>query len=303
MTNLYHSSILKFATSYIKKIDRVVCKQQRCRSAWASAQSYQLALESMIAKPATWGKNPPSDMRARRKCGSSGGKMDPDHPGKSQDIWVSIEISIWTPPPPPPKKKKKVGPPGKCWTPSGSLEKYSFLCNKSIGPPLLTVNKLRTEKRRCPDCFLTLGPGPHTPPPPPLKKILDPRGSKTIPTGGGARIASRWRFVPVFLLGNKWQLMIFQGRSGPPAPLCLRPYQSFKQFEFTFIYLFFFAGPGQFTNRMLIISADVKGKDSMILFKIKETAHFDSGHVLFSRGGLDAGKCTWHIKLSLVSCL
>ena len=41
--------------------------------------------------------------------------------------------------------------------------------------------------------------------------------------GGGekeeeGRIASRGRFVPVFLLGNKWQLMIFMGRSGPPAP-------------------------------------------------------------------------------------
>ena len=32
------------------------------------------------------------------------------------------------------------------------------------------------------------------------------------------RIASRGRFVPVFLLGNKWQLMIFMGRSGHPAP-------------------------------------------------------------------------------------
>ena len=41
------------------------------------------------------------------------------------------------------------------------------------------------------------------------------------------------------------------------------------------------AGPGRFTNRLLIISADLKGKDSMILFKIKETAHFNSGHVLF----------------------
>ena len=41
------------------------------------------------------------------------------------------------------------------------------------------------------------------------------------------------------------------------------------------------AGPGQFTNRLLIISADVKGKDSMILFKIKETAHVNSGHMLF----------------------
>ena len=42
-----------------------------------------------------------------------------------------------------------------------------------------------------------------------------------------------------------------------------------------------FAGPGQFTKRLLIISADAKGKDSMILFKIKETAHINSGYVLF----------------------
>ena len=60
------------------------------------------------------------------------------------------------------------------------------------------------------------------------------------------------------------------------------PKKSFKQFEFTFyFYFFFFAGPGQFTKRLLIISADAKGKDSMILFKIKETAHINSGHVLF----------------------
>ena len=97
--------------------------------------------------------------------------------------------------------------------------------------------------------------------------------------GGGGRIASRGRFVPVFLLGNKWQLMIFMGRSGHSVS-CLRPYQIFKQFEFTF-YHYFFAGPGQFTKRLLIISADAKGKDSMILFKIKETAHINSGHVLF----------------------
>ena len=43
-----------------------------------------------------------------------------------------------------------------------------------------------------------------------------------------------------------------------------------------------YAGPGQFTNRLLILSIDVKGKDSMILFKIKETAHFNTGHVSFS---------------------
>ena len=50
---------------------------------------------------------------------------------------------------------------------------------------------------------------------------------------------------------------------------------------YLFLFIFFFAGPGQFTKRLLIISADAKGKDSMILFKIKETAHINSGHVLF----------------------
>ena len=60
----------------------------------------------------------------------------------------------------------------------------------------------------------------------------------------------------------------FIGRSGPPCPLCLRPYQSFKQFEFTF-YFFFFAWPGQFTKRLLIISADAKGKDSMVYLRSK----------------------------------
>ena len=72
----------------------------------------------------------------------------------------------------------------------------------------------------------------------------------------------------------------FHGEVRIPCPLCLRPYPSFKQFEFIF-YLFFIAWPGQFTKRLLIISADANGKDSMILFKIKETAHINSGHVLF----------------------
>ena len=45
----------KFATftQFREKLDFVVCKQQRRRSACASAKSYQLSLESMIAKPAT----------------------------------------------------------------------------------------------------------------------------------------------------------------------------------------------------------------------------------------------------------
>ena len=74
----------------------------------------------------------------------------------------------------------------------------------------------------------------------------------------------------------------FQGEVRTPSPLCHRPYQRFKQFEFTFyFFIFFFAGPGQFKKRLLIISADAKGKGSMIFFKIKETAHINSGHVLF----------------------
>ena len=98
--------------------------------------------------------------------------------------------------------------------------------------------------------------------------------------GGGGRIASRGRFVPVFLLGNKWQLMIFMGRSRPPAPSVSTHIRISNSSNSHFIY-FFFAGPGQFTKRLLIISADVKGKDSMILFKIKETEHINSGHMLF----------------------
>ena len=56
-------------------------------------------------------------------CGSRGGDRGSEpHPGKSQVIWVSIEISIWTPlekvgPPPPPP------PPGKMLDPLWNLGK------------------------------------------------------------------------------------------------------------------------------------------------------------------------------------
>ena len=120
-----------------------------------------------------------------------------------------------------------------------------------------------------------------------IKFLSDMRARiQTIPRGGGGggkgQIASRRGFVPVFLQGNKWQLMIFMGRSGPPAPSVsahIRVSNSLN--SHIFFFFFFFAGPGQFTKRLLIISADAKGKDSMILFKIKETAHINSGHVLF----------------------
>ena len=112
------------------------------------------------------------------------------------------------------------------------------------------------------------------------KKFLSDMRARiqTIPTGGGGggRIASRGRFVPVFLevrtsFSSRKQKATYDFH-GEVRTLCLRPYQSFKQFEITF-YLFLVNS----TKRLLIISADAKGKDSMILFKIKETAH----HVLF----------------------
>ena len=108
---------------------------------------------------------------------------------------------------------------------------------------------------------------------------------QTIPTveggggGGGSNGFSR-EVRTSFSSRKQMATYDFHGEVRTPCPLCLRPYQSFKQFEFTFN-LFIFAGPGQFTNRLLIISADAKGKGSMILFKIKETAHINSGHVLF----------------------
>ena len=64
---------------------------------------------------------------------------------------------------PPPGKSWTPPPPGKCQTPSGSSEKYSFLCNQTIGPPLYEDKKIR-----CP--FLAVGHGP----PPLKKKFLDP---------------------------------------------------------------------------------------------------------------------------------
>ena len=82
----------------------------------------------------------------------------------------------------------------------------------------------------------------------------------------------------------------FHGEVRTPCPLCLRlgpnkhtgsEVSAIIRVSNSLNSLFFFAGPGQFTKRLLIISADAKGKDSMILFKIKETAHINSGHVLF----------------------
>ena len=61
---------------------------------------------------------------------------------------------------------------------------------------------------------------------------------QTIPTVGEGRIVSRGRFVPVFLLGNKWQLMIFMGRSGPPAPSVSGHIRVSDKLNSHFVYLF-----------------------------------------------------------------
>ena len=109
---------------------------------------------------------------------------------------------------------------------------------------------------------------------------------QTIPTGGGggggggSNCFSR-EVRTSFSSRKQMATYDFHGAVRTTCPLCLRPYQSFKQFGFTFYFLFF-ARPGQFTKRLLIISADAKGKDSMIFFKIRETAHINSGHVLLS---------------------
>ena len=98
--------------------------------------------------------------------------------------------------------------------------------------------------------------------------------------GGGSNCFSR-EVRTSFSPRKRMATYDFHGEVRTPCPLCLRPYESFKQFEFTFYFYLFFAGPGQFTKRLLIISAYAKGKDSMILLKIKETAHINFGHVLF----------------------
>ena len=54
-------------------------------------------------------------------------------------------------------------------------------------------------------------------------------------------------------------------RTPPPLSLSAHIRVSNSLNSHLFIYI---DGPGQFTNRLLIISADIKGKDSMILFKL-----------------------------------
>ena len=59
-----------------------------------------------------------SPMASIASADPEGGTGGPDPPGKSQVIWVSIGNKQLDPP-----------PPGKCWTPSGTLKNDSFLRN------------------------------------------------------------------------------------------------------------------------------------------------------------------------------
>ena len=61
-------------------------------------------------------------------------------------------------PPPPPL-------PGKCWTPSEILEKYSLLWNNHSTPSKTVKNQswgLKKKKRKLQSCFLTVGPGKNS---------------------------------------------------------------------------------------------------------------------------------------------
>ena len=85
--------------------------------------------------------------------------------------------------------------------------------------------------------------------------------------------------------------MIFMRRSGPPAPCVSAHIRVSNSLNSHFI----FAGHGQFTKRLLIISADAKGKDQ------RDRAHQFRPRVVLKFGvarddGLDARKCTFHIK-------
>ena len=96
----------------------------------------------------------------------------------------------------------------------------------------------------------------------------DPDNSNWGGGGGGGSYCFSREVRTSFILGNKWQLMIFMGRSGPPAPSVSAHIRVSNSLNSHFIY-FVFAGPGQFTKRLLIISADAKGKDSMIYLRSK----------------------------------
>ena len=101
-------------------------------------------------------------VQVRIQRGGQGVQTPP--PGKSQVIWVSIGNKQLDPP-----WKKLDPPPGKCWTPSGTLKNDKFLWNWpfdfcKIGWGL---KKEKKRKKNFVRAFLSDWPGPPPPPPPP----------------------------------------------------------------------------------------------------------------------------------------
>ena len=105
------------------------------------------------------------DWKVLRKCGSRGGTGGPDPPGKSQVIWVSIAIG----PPPPWKKLDPPPPPGKCWTPSGTLNNDRFLWNWPFDVCKISWGLKKTNKKNVVWAFFCQTDLTPPPPPPPTK--------------------------------------------------------------------------------------------------------------------------------------
>ena len=89
-------------------------------------------------------------------CESRGVVGGPDPPGKSQVIWVSIEISIWAP-------LEKVGPPSlvNVGPPLDPWKKKFFSVIKTLDPSV-NWRKLRSKKKS--GCFLAVGHAALDPP-------------------------------------------------------------------------------------------------------------------------------------------
>ena len=102
------------------------------------------------------------------KCGSrvgGGGRGSGPPSGKSQLIWVSIGNRQLDPPP-----WKKLDPPGKCWTPSGTLKNDRFLWNWPFDFCKLSWGLKKKKKKTLSELIfvrLTWTPPPPPPPPPP----------------------------------------------------------------------------------------------------------------------------------------
>ena len=126
-----------------------------------------------------------------------------------------------------------------------------------------------------------------------IKFLSDMRARiQTIPTGGGGGGGSNCFSREVrtsFSSRKQMPNYDFHGEVRTPCPLCLRlgpnkhtgsevsaHIRVSNSLNSHFIHFIFLLGLVSSQ-----ISADAKGKDSMILFKIKETAHINSGHVLF----------------------